>query len=162
MKFTHVIALALAITLGALTPGCITIPDMDSLVTDNQLVAQSAIQYSTLQYISNDPERAAAVLRLTSDLREAFTAQNELTSIALLVETVRSRIDFASLNSFEVVSVNMILSLSRSYIQQDIQEGRLDPAALTAPLLVVDWIEGAALLRAAGLSDQEILGSYRR
>ena len=162
MKFTHVIALALAITLGTLTPGCITIPDMDSLVTDNQLVAQSAIQYSTLQYISNDPERAAAVLRLTSDLREAFTAQNELTSIALLVETVRSRIDFASLNSFEVVSVNMILSLSRSYIQQDIQEGRLDPAALTAPLLVVDWIEGAALLRAAGLSDQEILGSYRR
>ena len=140
---------------------CISLQDVNDKIIDNSLIAKSAIQYATLKYIDGNNERAEEILVVTGDVRKAFNESEFEVTVNQLVLSVRASINYSKLSPSEVVAVNTILTMARAQIDKDIREGKLDPDALTAPPLVIDWIEEAAMLRILGNSYEQILGDYR-
>ena len=129
---------ALAVSLLA---GC-------SFLAQHSATAKIATQYATIKVIDGDPGKAARVASIATEVRRYASGEPHLT-VDRLIQAVRDRIDWASLDAADTLLVTALLDHLRAELT-----ARLGPDILPGDLrLAVDkvasWVAAAARLTPA-------------
>jgi len=145
-------------TVSMLTTGCET---LNNIVEDDTVVAKGAVQYATLKFIDKDSVKAAETKARVKEIREDLDTLGEYSTIKNITDLANATIPWDSMSPEDVIGVNTLLALIEAQIDYDISTGVLDSDQLTNVYTILLWVEAAADLYISGVSQEEILGTYK-
>ena len=119
-----------------------------SFLTTHSATAKIATQYATIKVIDGDPGKAARVASIATEVRRYASGEPHLT-VDRLIQAVRDRIDWASLDAADTLLVTALLDHLRAELT-----ARLGPDILPGDLRlaadkVASWVAAAARMTPA-------------
>lgn len=142
-----------ALLMAAALPGCSTLSSPSENPWGN-LALQYVVFKAVGQYIDNDPAKADKVRDVAMQVTDLID-QNALTTIDLVEQAVRAKIDWSSLAPEDGLVLDALITTLGADLRNRLGEDGLKPDQVVAVRAVMTWVVQAASFTGAELREPE-------
>jgi hypothetical protein len=114
-------------------------------LSERESTARLTVQYATLKVLGSDTERAERVRELVAEGKQYVGSDTSVT-VAFLADQARARINWGSLDLADQLLIGAVLDEAQHELEKRIGEGLLSDDQRLQLMMVLDWIDTAALM----------------
>lgn len=121
-----------------------------TIITENTLIAKTAVQYGTLKFIDGDIEKSESVIQFVNSSRN-FLDLNSTSRVDEIANFMKDQIKWDDLSTANARLINTLFDTVQKYINRKVEDEDLSADALLTIYQVLDWIEEATALSKMGV-----------
>lgn len=121
-----------------------------TVITENTLIAKTAVQYGTLKFIDGDIEKSESVIQFVNSSRN-FLDLNSTSRVDEIANFMKDQIKWDDLSTANARLINTLFDTVQKYINRKVEDEDLSADALLTIYQVLDWVEEATALSKMGV-----------